>query len=102
MTQHRYVTNRKGESVEVLMGWDRPLQGFFMLIERLGISDENPDIYLYNNLDQELPHPKELKPFLNALDELDIELPAGMVAAIEADKADNRGNAFTDWNDPLQ
>lgn len=48
MTQHYYPTEHQGKPATILMGWDRPLQGFFMVIQA---DDNKGDEYIYSNLE---------------------------------------------------
>lgn len=76
----------ENKKTEVLMGWDRPLQGFFLVI------DQGGDEPLWSNLYQEVSHPKTLEPFLKELQSRGINLPSAMISEIEQDKNTNAGN----------
>lgn len=96
MSQHEYISTYQGRPVRVLMGWDRPLQGFFMVIdETQNLSDE----YVYSNLEEEVPHPKSLEPFIQKLQELGIPVPEKMLQAVEEDGEKNEGNNYKQWVD---
>ena len=94
MTQHHYKTECKGEAVRVVAGWDRTCRGFFMHIEHDDSEDEEP---IYCNIYDGAGFPKSFDPFVDRLEQYDIELPKQMVLAIVDDKACNRGNAVTHW-----
>jgi hypothetical protein len=75
------------------MGWDRPLQGFFLVV----ITDNDDEGLIYSNLDDpELIYcgglPSELEYFRNVLVSLDIAVPARMLTEIESDGEVNCGN----------
>ncbi|MDR3481307.1 MAG: hypothetical protein P4L91_11425 [Burkholderiaceae bacterium] len=94
MSQHYFETVYQNRPIEVLMGWDKPAQGYYMVIEW---SDEDDDeqIYLYTHLDDEdLPdsYAKTIAPFLGRLAVLGITIPSGMLQAVLADGASNVGN----------
>jgi hypothetical protein len=94
MTQHIFnSTTKDGRQVEVLAGWDRPLQGFFMVIEDL----ENDDGYIFNNLDLEQPHPKSFDGFEQSLKDFGIPIPQGLVAELNQDRLENLGNKRKIW-----
>lgn len=76
----------KEKKTEVFMGWDRPLQGFFLVI------DQGGDEPLWSNLYQEESHPKTLEPFINELQSRGIELPLTMISEMEQDRVENVGN----------
>jgi hypothetical protein len=56
MSQHYFDTTWGSQLISILMGWDRPLQGYFMVIE----SPEN-DEPLWCNLSHEPSHPDILE-----------------------------------------
>ncbi|HET9645872.1 MAG TPA: hypothetical protein VFP68_21520 [Burkholderiaceae bacterium] len=85
MSQHYFQTTCKGEPVWVLMGWDRPLQGYFLMIEAI-----QRDAYIYSNLEdpklrQCFGLPPALDYFLGKLRELGVEVPARMIDEIKSD-----------------
>ena len=87
MSRHSFDTVCDGRPVQVVMGWDRPLQYVFMSVERL----DEPDEYLYSNLDDE--HAKnDVGYFLAKLNALGITVPASMIVEVVADRANNVGN----------
>ena len=56
MSRHFFNTFIGNEIVTILMGYDRPLDGFFMVIFLENLDDE----CLYTNLSEAEPHPKNL------------------------------------------
>jgi hypothetical protein len=91
-----------GRPIQVLMGWDRPLRGFFLVVERLDALSENESQYLYSNLDDmtlDCALPKELNHFLIRLASLRIVLPQNMLQAVLADQRENAGNKVVDHGD---
>ena len=99
MTQHYYPTEHQGKPATILMGWDRPLQGFFMVIE----DGQNRGEYIYSNLDDpELIQFGGLPPFLDhfitKLQALGLSVPDVMLDAIELDAALNEGNRRVEYN----
>lgn len=92
MSQHTYPSTYKGQPITILMGWDRPLQGFFMVIEL-----EKVEGCVYCNLDDPLLSsvgglPDSLGHFTDKLDELGLSVPHNMIQQIELDAAANLGN----------
>lgn len=86
------LTNKK---VEVILGWDRPLQGFFMDVRYTDTPGDEEDEYLYNNLDDlelDTGFSGDLGYFLEKLRKLNIDIPITMVAEVIADKMGNAGN----------
>ncbi|PUA30430.1 MAG: hypothetical protein B0W54_08030 [Cellvibrio sp. 79] len=93
MSRHYFKTEYSGKPVDVLMGFDRPLNGFFMVIDYVEEpEDEEDDGYIFSNLWQDDPHPKTLRPYLDKLAELKISVPAQMIDEIEADGRLKTGN----------
>jgi hypothetical protein len=77
MSQHYFSTEHNGEAITVLLGWDRPVGHFFMVIER---DDPQPgqDNYLYVNLDEPGAFELPLEFFRDKLQQLGIAVPAEM------------------------
>ena len=88
MSQHYFSTHHEGVETTVLMGWDRPLKGYFMVIEK--VDDE--DLPFWSNLDCVESHPDSLDPFLAVLDQLGIKLPPQMILEVLDDAVQNMGN----------
>ena len=70
MSQHFYTSHYQGRTVTVLMGWDRPLQGYFMVVTFN--RDDDP---VYSNLDDPdlipwMGFPPTLEPFVRKVDAL--------------------------------
>ena len=92
MSQHRFQTeDREGRPIEVLMGWDRPLQGFFLVIQR-----PNDDIVYSNLVDGALDRwnglPPTLDHFVDELRRRQIQVPQRMLNEIRLDGERNAGN----------
>ncbi len=92
MSQHVFKTILNDQEIAVLAGWDRPLQGFFLVIERIDHGDRDDDPYLFSNLDIRESHPKSFECFRNVLDEFGIAVPEEMIDEILRDGAVNMGN----------
>ncbi len=94
MSIHTFIDTYSGRPIEISIGWDRPLQGYFMFIEYLddSESDEGEEGPLWSSLDQDPSHPKIIDPFLDVLCQLQIGIPMEMVAEIKADGMHNTGN----------
>lgn len=86
MNQHYFETAAKDRELRILAGWDRPLQGFFLVI-----MDSDGEV-LASNLELPESHPKDFGVFQQMLDEYGIVLPAEMVDEIIDDGASNMGN----------
>ena len=100
MSQHLFRTEHRGQSVTILMGFDRPLQGYFMVIE---LDDADEDTWLYSNLEDPaliryMGLPPTLEPFLERLAALGLQVPAAMVDEIRADGRSGVGNRYVQWN----
>lgn len=42
MSQHYFYTQHNGMKTVVLMGWDRPLQGFFLVVQKEDDKEDAP------------------------------------------------------------
>ena len=95
MSQHIFHTtciiSSIPEDVIVLMGWDRPLQGYFLVIDKGNSIFDEP---VWSNLDHEPSHPKTLEIFLMVLNDLKIYIPRQMIEEILQDSFENVGNKY--------
>ena len=90
MSQHINFTSHNNELTSVLMGWDKPLQGFFMVIDKPDLGLDEP---FWSNLNDHNPnYPKTLYSFLKILFKLKITVPKQMIDEILADGEQNMGN----------
>lgn len=89
MSQHCLQTEHKGRRVTVQLGWDRPLQQFYLVVfcDLAGHSeDTDAEGYLYFNLaDPVAMGCKDLDYFRNKLQELDISVPESMFREVRLD-----------------
>ncbi len=88
MSQHSYSLKHNGEETNIMMGWDKPLQYFFMIIEKESDIDEP----FWSNLNQLEPYQKNLNFYLKILNELNIKLPPQMIEEVMEDQINNIGN----------
>jgi hypothetical protein len=91
MSQHFFQATLNSRPVQVVIGWDRPLQGFFMTIERLDAADDEAEV-LFDNARSSLRFPRSLTVFRKKLAELGIKPPAGLFHAVTADARCGVGN----------
>ncbi|MBY0380194.1 MAG: hypothetical protein K2P99_07335 [Burkholderiales bacterium] len=89
MSQHHFFTLHENKKTHILLGWDRPLQGFFLVIERDG---DDVDIPFWSNLFIKESHPKKIDPFLLILKERGISLPDAVIEEVIKDGLENFGN----------
>jgi hypothetical protein len=89
MSQHVFFTDYKGERTYILMGWDREMQGFFMVID---MPDRDNDEPYWSNLYHTPPFTQNLIDFLTVLKEKNIILPHEMLLEVTDDQRFNRGN----------
>ncbi|WP_348700916.1 hypothetical protein [uncultured Limnobacter sp.] len=89
MSRHFFKTLYQGKPATVLLGYDQPLNGFFMVIEEDG---QEGDEYIYSNLFDEVSHPSTLEPYRERLNELGIFVPTEMLMEVETDGAARMGN----------
>ncbi len=94
MSQHYF---RPVPNTVILMGWDRPLQGYFCVIE---CGDE----LLYSNLEDPILDERggmsgSLDYLLDCVVARGLNVPQEMIAEIKADAAHNIGNREMRWNE---
>jgi hypothetical protein len=95
MSQRVLKTTYHGRPVNVLMGWDRPLSYYFMVIEYADAADELEDP-VYSNLDDEHAGLEgELSYFETVARRLGILIPQAMLARLQVDQVVDRGNAHS-------
>ena len=78
MSQHIF----NGGIYSIFCGWDKPLQGFFLVIE------ENNELR-YSNLNEYESHPKSFDPFLIVLARFGIDISDELLCKLYQDKANN-------------
>ena len=98
MSQHSFATTFENRPVKVVMGWDRPLQGYFCFVERQDAGAGEAE-YLYSNLDDRaLARRMGFSPstdyFTEKLMALGIAVPRTMIAEVRLDCAMNIGNRY--------
>ena len=103
MSQHRFETHiRTGQKVEVTIGYDRPLNGFFLVVTDLS-QDQNADdgaeedVFVYSNLDDvDLSAlgglTLDLDYFKHKLEQLGITLPTTIEYEVQEDRRQRVGN----------
>lgn len=100
MSQHVTFSTYQGQPIVILMGWDRPLQGFYMVITYEGDEGE----MLYSNLDDPRLGPfgmsSILDPFLHKLAEFGLSVPLAMVTEVRNDGVGNVGNRYVVHDEP--
>lgn len=87
---------------DVFVGWDRPLQHFFLVVERHGASDEAKDQgYAFSNL-RDMPRDRlggmTLDEVRGVLKRLDIQPPPTLYDDLERDRLANAGNTRFDYD----
>ena len=94
MSRHFFDTVSEGRPVRVTIGYDRPTDSFFMLIE----ARPGPDTYigrwpyLYASAADLEDRPDDLAYYQTKLAARRIAIPPGLLGAVEADAADRIGN----------
>ena len=92
MSQHIYrATDSQGAELTVQIGWDKPLQGFYAVVEAPEGSDDD---YLYSNLNDPLLAANfgmadTLDYLVEALAKLGIAVPAVIIKEVSSDKMHN-------------
>ena len=99
MSVHSFTTRHGGDEIVVTMGWDRPLQGYFMTITRIdsnpeGNTEDEEKHFLFNNLEQYITHPKGIEGYLFELGQRRIHVPEQMISEVIMDGISNVGNKY--------
>ncbi|OEC65671.1 hypothetical protein A7D21_32845 [Pseudomonas sp. AP19] len=79
--------------VRVQLGWDRPLQGFYMVVEKDSVEglDDCDEGIVYSNLD-DVGHPSDLAHFKEIASKLSVQIPDVMWRAAYLDSQHNAVN----------
>src|SRR3546814_13098438 len=94
MSRHYFNTFHKGSPISVILGWDRPMNYFFLVIEEQNNSADNPmtlDL-LYSNLQESDPSNHDLDYYRAVLRHFQIDVPESMFIEVERDRERNTGN----------
>lgn len=97
MSRHYFVTSHKGYPITVQIGWDRPMQYFFLVIPKpTELVDDamqvEDDDYLYSNLHEADPFAHDLDYYRQVLRHFQIGVPESMFTEVLNDAAGNVGN----------
>lgn len=84
MSQHYFHTALQGEPITVLMGWDRPLSRFFLVVERQSPGPGQDDYIYLSDMD---PAAERHMPsdYARKLEQLGINLPASVLEQVTKD-----------------
>ena len=104
MSLHKFTTQLGNIKIVVTMGWDRPLQGFFMTIIQTYLEpaqageeiEDDDESFLFNNLEQQVSHPKGIEAYQFELEHRGIEVPEKMINEVLADGMHNVGNKIVE------
>lgn len=95
MSQHflKFFHERSGCDVRIQLGWDRPLQGFYLvaLKEDQDSLPDDDDGVVYSNLN-DVGHPKDLSIFKRVSNQLGFPIPDVMWRAAYLDSQHNAVN----------
>jgi hypothetical protein len=101
MSQHTFTSpaesNNTGKPLQILCGWDRPLQYQHLTIET---KCANPvdELIVYCNL-QEPGGGLELEQVAERLESFGITPPEGLLAELDQDERQDMGNKYKDWDE---
>lgn len=97
MSRHSVNTQIDNKSVQLVMGWDRPLKQFFFNVHDLTVGPQDDDI-LATSMDMKTAELNDLDAILEQLKELGLTPPPKMVEEVRADKVNNVGNRMETYN----
>lgn len=97
MSRHYFETVHNGFPVTVVLGWDRPLRYFFMVIEKSpqlidGATKVEDEEFLYSNLDENDPFSRGLDYYREVLHQFQIDVPESMFFEVQRDCDEHVGN----------
>lgn len=97
MSRHYFDTSHKGFPITVVLGWDRPMNYFFLTIKKppelidstMMAEDED---FLYSNLHESDPFDHDLDYYRGVLRHFHILVPESMFIEVQRDCERNTGN----------
>lgn len=97
MSRHYFDTTHNGFPITVILGWDRPMDYFFLMIQKPAelIDDTamvEDDDFLYSNLHERDPFGHDLDYYREVLRHFQIVVPESMFIQSERDQEMNTGN----------
>lgn len=95
MSRHHLRTVRGTSPLLVVMGYDRPLNEFFLQLwdDAPGVEDEEP---AYSSLDDAAADWRDIATVVRRLAELDVQVPRSMINAVVADGVQRAGNRIVE------
>ncbi len=95
MSRHHLRTARDGGAVLVVMGYDRPLNEFF-----LQLWDDGPEVEAdepaYSSLDEPAADWRDIATVVQRLEDLDVAVPRSMMDAVVTDSIRRAGNRIVE------
>lgn len=97
MSRHYFGTEHKGMPITVVLGWDRPMGHFFLVVHKPAeLSDRSmrvdDDDFLYSNLHERTPFELDLDYYRQVLRYFGITVPESMFIEVQRDAEENVGN----------
>ena len=95
MSRHHLRTVRGTSPLLVVMGYDRPLNEFFLQLwdDAPGAEAEEP---AYSSMDEPAADWRDIATVVRRLEELDIPVPRSMIDAVVADSIRRAGNRIVE------
>lgn len=95
MSRHHLRTVRAGSPLLVVMGYDRPLNEFFLQLWDDGLEAE-ADEPAYSSLDEPEADWRDIATVVRGLEEFAVPVPRSMIDAVIADSAHRAGNRIVE------
>ncbi|MGB3288567.1 MAG: hypothetical protein WBA83_04780 [Burkholderiaceae bacterium] len=97
MSRHYFDTVHKGFPITVLLGWDRPTDYYFLVVEKPAELIDNTakvesDDFLYSNLHESDPFNHGLDYYREVLRHFQILVPESMFTQVQRDRERYTGN----------
>jgi len=94
MSRHYFKTSHEGSPITVLIGWDRPMNNFFLVIEKPAelVGNSMAFDFLYTNLQERDPFNHDLDYYRAVLRHFQIVVPESMFIEVQRDFEKKIGN----------
>jgi hypothetical protein len=101
MSQHIFDTQLGDIPIQIMLGWDRRLSYYFMVIEKRSVKQDSgegeDEEIIYSNLNEPEPFKISINFYKAVLDRLGVQVPSQIWHQVFLDQVANAGNRFVIW-----
>jgi hypothetical protein len=101
MSKHFFHAKVEGQKFEFQMGWDTPMQWYYLVITPVDEKNNPTDDPEYSNLMEETPETLGLDYYVGVVRKMGVTVPPDLVKNIEEDRANRRMNHVCVYESPV-